>query len=176
MNYREKERKKRESGGHSPPAEFFRGGEEGQGMTADIAAESATGGQGAAAAGPESGAAADRSRTTGSVLEAHYRFLLWLVPALSRFPRDQKFLLGDRIQGTALDVLERLIEATYSKRREEPLTRVNLGLEKLRYFCRLAHGLRYLDRRCYEHAARSLDETGRRAGAWRKAHRAREGT
>ena len=88
-------------------------------MTADIAVESATDGQGAAAAGPESGAAADRSRATGSALEAHYRFLLWLIPALSRFPRDQKFLLGDRIQGTALDVLERLIEATYSKRREE---------------------------------------------------------
>ena len=131
--------------------------------------------EGAEGRRPEQGGAADKARETGAALEAHYRFLLWLIPALSRFPRDQKFLLGDRIQATALDVLERLIEATYSKRREEPLTRVNLGLEKLRYFCRLAHGLRYLDRRRYEHAARSLDETGRRAGAWRKAHRAREG-
>ena len=57
---------------------------------------------------------------------------------MNPFPRDRKFLLGDRIRGAALDVLERLIEAAYSKRREEPLTRVNLGLEKLRYFCRLA--------------------------------------
>ncbi|MCK6451062.1 MAG: four helix bundle protein [Alphaproteobacteria bacterium] len=40
-----------------------------------------------------------------------YRFLLWLVPAVEKFPRSQKFLLGDRIQATALDVLERLIEA-----------------------------------------------------------------
>ena len=61
---------------------------------------------------------------------------------MNPFPRDRKFLLGDRIRGSALDVLERLIEAAYSKRREEPLTRVNLGLEKLRYFCRLAHALR----------------------------------
>ncbi len=124
--------------------------------------------QGNAAGGP-------KARESETALEAHYRFLLWLIPTLSRFPRDQKFLLGDRIQGAALDVLERLIEATYSKRREEPLQRANLGLEKLRCFCRLAHGLRYLDQRRYEHAARSLDETGRRAGAWRKAHRAREG-
>ena len=131
--------------------------------------------QGEAVERAKGGAAADRACETGAALEAHYRFLLWLIPALSRFPRDQKFLLGDRIQGTALDVLDRLIEATYSKRREDPLKRVNLGLEKLRYFCRLAHGLRYLDQRRYEHAARSLDETGRRAGAWRKAHRAREG-
>ena len=59
----------------------------------------------------------DRARTTGAALEAHYRFILWLVPAVERFPRNRKFLLGDRIQSTALDVLERLIEAKYTRRR-----------------------------------------------------------
>ena len=29
------------------------------------------------------------ARTTGPALEAHYRFLLWLVPAVGRFPRRQ---------------------------------------------------------------------------------------
>ena len=56
--------------------------------------------------------AADGARNTGPALEAHYRFLLWLVPAVERFPRSQKFLLGDRIQNSALDVLESLVEAT----------------------------------------------------------------
>ena len=118
----------------------------------------------------------DRSRTTGAALEAHYRFLLWLVPALERFPRSQKFLLGDRIQRTALDVLESLIEATYTRQRGGHLTRANLGVEKLRFLLRLAQDLRHLDRRRYEHAARCLDETGRKIGAWSKAHRARERT
>ena len=27
---------------------------------------------------------------TGAALEAHYRFVAWLVPALERFPRTQK--------------------------------------------------------------------------------------
>ena len=40
------------------------------------------------------------------------RFMLWLVPTVERFPRSQKFLLSDRLQTTALDVLEALIEAT----------------------------------------------------------------
>ena len=102
--------------------------------------------------------------------------MLWLVPALERFPRSQKFLLGDRIQGTALDVLELLIEATYTRQRSDHLARANLGIEKLRFLLRLAHDLRYLDRRRYEHAARSLDATGRKVGAWSKAHRAREST
>jgi four helix bundle protein len=115
-------------------------------------------------------AATDSSRRTGPALEAAYRFILWLVPTVEKFPRSQKFLLGDRIQGAALDVLERLIEATYTKERARLLASANLGIEKLRFLFRLATDLRYLDQRRYEHAARSLDEIGRLIGGWRKAH------
>ncbi len=118
----------------------------------------------------------DRSRETGPALESHLRFLAWLIPTVERFPRRQKFLLGDRIQTSALDVLERLIEATYNKRRGAALAAANLGLEKLRFLCRLARELRYLDHRRYEYSARSLDQTGRLVGGWRKAHHAREST
>ncbi len=116
----------------------------------------------------------DRSRDTGPALEAHYRFLLWLVPAVERFPRRQKFLLGDRIQNAALDVLESLIEATYTRQRDTHLASANLGIEKLRFLFRLAQGLRCLDTRRYEYAARSLDGIGRKIGAWRKTHRAKQ--
>ena len=116
----------------------------------------------------------DGARETGPALELHYRFILWLVPVLDRFPRAQRFLLGDRIQGVALDVLESLIDATYTRRRQPPLARANLGIEKLRFLLRLAHDLHHLDQRRYGHAARCLDETGRRIGAWMKAHRARQ--
>ena len=68
---------------------------------------------------------ANRARTTGAALEAHYRFVLWLVPTVERFPRKQKFLLGERIQATALDVLERLIEATYTRQRRGRLADAN---------------------------------------------------
>ena len=69
----------------------------------------------------------DRARSTGAALEAHYRFVVWLVPTLERFPRSQKFLLGDRMQHTALDVLERLIEATYTRRRGGQLALANIA-------------------------------------------------
>jgi hypothetical protein len=111
----------------------------------------------------------DHGRQTGPALEATYRFLLWLVPAVEKFPRSQKFLLGDRIQATALDVLERLIEATYTRARRPMLAAANLGIEKLRLLFRLSFDLKFLDMRRYEHAARSLDEIGRLIGGWRKA-------
>jgi hypothetical protein len=110
----------------------------------------------------------DSVRHLGPALEAHQRFLTWLIPTLEKFPRAQRFLLGDRIEGTALDVLERLIEATYTRERRLYLQQANLGLTKLRHLLRLAHDLRYLDARRYEYAARAIDDTGRLVGGWMK--------
>ena len=88
---------------------------------------------------------ADRSRKSGVVLEKTYRFLLWLIPAVEKFPRSQKFLLGDRMQTLALDVQESLIEATYSRNPTPHLLACNLRLEKLRFLFRLAMDLRNPD-------------------------------
>ena len=115
------------------------------------------------------------ARRVGPALESMYRFVLWLVPAVEQFPRRQKFLLGDRLQATALDVLERLVEATYTRDRRRHLAAANLGIEKLRFLCRLAKDLGHLDARRYEYAARALDETGRLVGGWRKADEAAQG-
>ena len=111
----------------------------------------------------------DTARRTGPALEAMQGFLLWLIPTLNKFPRAQRFLLGDRIENTALDVLEQLIGATYTKNRRQLLQQANLGLQKLRILMRLAHDLHYLDHRRYEYVARSLDEIGRMIGGWIKA-------
>ncbi len=67
-------------------------------------------------------------------------------------------------------MLEALIDATYTRDRTQHLRRANLGIEKLRFLLQLAADLRLLDRRRYEHAARTLDETGRLIGGWMKAH------
>ncbi len=68
----------------------------------------------------------EHGRRTGPALEAMYRFILWLVPTVEKFPRSQKFLLDDRIQSTAFEVRERLIEATYTRARGPMLAAANL--------------------------------------------------
>lgn len=114
----------------------------------------------------------DNARRTGPALEQIYRFLLWLMPTVEKFPRTYKFTLGDRIQTTAFVVLEGLIEATYTRVREKRLSDVNLAIERLRFLMRLSTDLKCLDKRRYEFAAKSLDEIGRQVGGWIKAHRA----
>ncbi len=70
-------------------------------------------------------AMADNARQTGAALEAHFQFLLWLIPTVETFPPSQKFRLGDRIQTTAPDVLESLVDATYPRERKAYLARAN---------------------------------------------------
>jgi hypothetical protein len=89
----------------------------------------------------------NNARRTGPALEAMYQFLLWLIPTIDRFPRSQKFVLGDRIEAAALDVLDALIAATYTRGRDTMLANANLGLERLRFFMRLSQELRLIDLR-----------------------------
>ncbi len=103
----------------------------------------------------------DTARRTGPALEAMYQFILWVVPTVEKFPRSQKFLIGDRIQSGSVGVLESLIDATYTRGRERLLAEANLGIEKLRFLFRLSKDLKLLDLRRYEFAARTLDEIGK---------------
>jgi hypothetical protein len=53
-----------------------------------------------------------------------------------------EFLLGDRMQSAALDIIEGLVEATYTRNRPLVLRAVDLKLEQTRYLVRLATDLK----------------------------------
>ncbi len=67
-----------------------------------------------------------------TILTLTYDFLLYVIPQLSKFPRDQKFMLADRIENLALDILDDFIVAYYSRDKLERLRNANLKLERLR--------------------------------------------
>jgi hypothetical protein len=102
-----------------------------------------------------------------------YDFILWVIPKLEKFPRSQKFLIADRMETLMLDILDDLIGAAYSRKKDAMLQSANLRLEKLRYLIRLAKDLRLLDLKAYEHAAMCITEIGASIGGWLK-HSQRE--
>lgn len=110
------------------------------------------------------------------VVTRTYDLILWLLPKLGKFPRDQRFLLGDRIENTLLDCLELLIEATYSREKAGILKNVNLKLEKLRFLVRISRDMRYVNIESYEFTARKIDEIGRMVGGWIKTRDEGRGT
>jgi hypothetical protein len=104
-----------------------------------------------------------------SAIVQHYALVRWLMARVEGFPRTRRFVLGDRIIHTALDVLESLAEAAYSRAKREPLHQANLRLQTLRLLVRLAKDERHLSLKQYEYAAREMTEVGRQIGGWAKS-------
>ena len=52
---------------------------------------------------------------TYSVIQAVYQLALEYTRRVSKFPRDNRFVLGDRILQNCYNILEGLVEARYSR-------------------------------------------------------------
>jgi hypothetical protein len=95
--------------------------------------------------------------------------LVYLIPQLNRFPRDQKFVLGDRIETKLLDVQEDCLRAYYGRDKRGHLLEANLQLEVARHLVRLAHALKLFSNHTYGVLAEKMDEVGRMIGGWLKS-------
>jgi len=104
-----------------------------------------------------------------NILTKLHDLLIYLIPQLNKFPRDQKFVLGDRIETQVLDVQESCLRAYYSREKRGHLLEANLQLEVTRHLVRLAHGLKLFSTHTYGVLATKLDEVGRMIGGWLKA-------
>jgi hypothetical protein len=108
-----------------------------------------------------------------TVVPKAYDLALWLIPRVNGFPRTQRFVLGDRIETAALDLLDLLVEAQFSREKRHLLHRANLVLVRLRHLVRLANDLHLLGARRYEHFSERVEEIGRMIGGWSRQQRAR---
>ena len=93
-----------------------------------------------------------------------YDLILWSCNHTSRFPRNHRFVLGERIERNLYNLLETLIRAKYTKHRQQLLEDANLTLEILRFQMRLAKDLQCLKVNSYGFAATAIDEIGRLVG------------
>jgi len=100
-------------------------------------------------------------------------FLVWFLPHLEHFPRNYKFLLGDRAVRILLDILEDLADAYYSKEKLEKLQRANIGLEKFRRLLAVCTRMKFFTPRQLAYASSSLQQIGSDLGAWLKQQKAK---
>ena len=105
---------------------------------------------------------------TPQIITAIYDLLLYLIPQVSKFPKSQRYLLGDRLEAMILDVLEILLEATYSRDKPPLLAKANIKLEKARYYMRLCKDLKLMDLQKYQVLSKMINEVGMQLGGWIK--------
>ena len=98
----------------------------------------------------------------------------WLLERVDSFPKNQRFIFGQRIADRTLNILEVLVEAAYSSGKVKLLARANRDIEVLRWLIRMATDRKLITPRQYEHCCMSLNECGRMVGGWSKQAAAKE--
>jgi len=63
------------------------------------------------------------------IIRAFYDYALWLLPKIAKFPRDHRFVLGERIERQLYGILENLIRAKYTRQRKALLEQINTDLQ-----------------------------------------------
>lgn len=103
------------------------------------------------------------------IIQKTFDMLLWLIPKIDQFPRKQKFLLGERIERTALDFMGLLHQAKYErKRKKSVLMDAHIAFEQFKTLVRLAVGLNLITVEKYEHLSLFIVEIGKMLGGWIK--------
>ena len=95
-------------------------------------------------------------------------FMVWFLPNLEKFPRNYKFLIGDRAVKILLDVLEQITDAYYSKEKLAQLKRANIGLEKFRRILAVCVRMHFLTPKQLAYASNRMHEIGSDLGGWMK--------
>lgn len=102
------------------------------------------------------------------IVLAAYDLVLELYPAVRGFPKSQQFMLGRRIEDTALEILTGLIAANAAHDKKGKLPAVDVEIEKLRLLIRLSCDLKFISLKKYAALAESVNELGRMLGGWMK--------
>ena len=103
------------------------------------------------------------------VLVKWYDYTKLLLERVENFPKSQRFVLGQRLIGQAMDVLDLLVEASYARDKAEILATANRKMEVLRWTVRMAKDRKLFTAAQFEFSARALNECGRTIGGWLKS-------
>jgi four helix bundle protein len=100
-----------------------------------------------------------------------YDFISWLLPITQNFPRNQRFLVTQRLQGAILNFQELIIEANAERGafRVEKLRSADVELRKVRLYLRLSQKWEWIKEGQYYHASTMILEIGKLLGGWQKS-------
>ena len=102
------------------------------------------------------------------IFDMWYKATDWILDKCEKMPRSVRFSLSQRIVQLSLDILEKIVEAIYTKDRVHLLKSINLNLEKLRLLFRLCKDRKYLSIAQYEYIGKTVNSTGKMCGGWLK--------
>ena len=108
-----------------------------------------------------------------SIIQKSYNLYKLTYDYAKKFPKSDKYSLGEKIKNLLLEILELLIEAETAKRdwKQPVLEKASRKLNLLKILLRLANDIKILDDKKYLTAQDQVQEIGRMLGGWIKAMR-----
>ena len=100
------------------------------------------------------------------ILSRAYPVAQWVLERAARFRKSYRFTLGERVSLNALELLELITEALYTRSKVTLLSKADGHLTRLRILLRLALDSECLSIRQHEFITTQLDEVGRMLGGW----------
>ena len=104
------------------------------------------------------------------IIQKTYDLIKWYIPIVNRLPRNHRFTLGERIINNLYDLLEGLIQARYTSKKNKlaRLQAINTQLDILRYQTRLLYDFQLISVKRSEYAQKQLNAIGIDLGGWIK--------
>lgn len=93
----------------------------------------------------------------------------WILDKVEKMPVKVRYSLTNRIANFAIDNIELITEAIYSKNKTLFLKKVNMNIEKLRIMFRICYNRRYISEKQYRYISEKLNENGKMCGGWIKS-------
>ena len=111
------------------------------------------------------------------VLSQWYDTTKWILEKIDSFPKNQRFIFGQRIADRTLNILEGLVQASYTggQAKLALLETANRDLAVLRWLIRMGNGRQVISLKQYEYCCGRMYECGKMLGGWIKDTRKRAG-
>lgn len=103
------------------------------------------------------------------IFQKVYDLILWMYPLINKFPKKQRFVLGQQLENALLNILKGIIQANQERNKLEILKQVSIDLDKFRILFRLAKDLRFMSIKQYQFGAEKINEVGKVLGGWMKS-------
>ena len=98
-----------------------------------------------------------------------YDLILEIHPIIGKFPKNQRFILGQKIENTIITILEIVIIINLGKVASSYFRKLDIELFKLKIFIRLSKDFRYITIRKYGTLEERVIEIGKMIGGWKKS-------
>ena len=104
------------------------------------------------------------------IYKATYDVLLRVMHAISHFPREYKYSLGEKIQNEIIELVIYIYKANSTKNKVEFLTKMQEQIQLIYLLLRISHDMKLMPTEKYAGIVEMIDEVASQTKGWLRAN------